>query len=51
MIEDPPLLQIRRNFARPEPATLALFANVPTEHIADAMDGRGALDPRRPHRS
>jgi 4-hydroxy-4-methyl-2-oxoglutarate aldolase len=44
MIEDPPLLQIRRNFARPGPATLGLFANVPTEHIADAMDGRGALD-------
>ena len=44
MIEDPPLLQIRRNFPRPEAALLARFANVQTEHLADAMDGRGALD-------
>jgi 4-hydroxy-4-methyl-2-oxoglutarate aldolase len=44
MIEDPPLLQIRRNFKRPEPALLQRFAGVPTEHVADAMDGRGALD-------
>src|SRR5436190_9163217 len=44
MIEDPPLLQIRRNFARPDRALLQRFAGVPTEHIADAMDGRGALD-------
>lgn len=44
MIEDPPLLQIRRNFRRPEAALLQRFAGVPTEHLADAMDGRGALD-------
>jgi len=44
MIEEPPLLQIRRNFARPDTAVLARFANVPTEHLVDAMDGRGALD-------
>ena len=46
MIEDPPLLQIRRNFVRADPALLARFANVPTGHLADAMDGRGALDHR-----
>ena len=44
MIEDPPLLQIRRNFARPDAAMIARFVGVPTEHLVDAMDGRGALD-------
>jgi len=44
MIEDPPLLQIRRNFVRPDQALLDRFAGVPTEHWADAMDGRGALE-------
>ena len=46
MIEDPPLLQIRRNFQRPDGALLERFANVITEHLVDAMDGRGALDHR-----
>ena len=46
MIEDPPLLQIRRRFARPDAALVAKFAHVPTEHLADAMGGRGALDYR-----
>jgi len=46
MIEEPPLLQIRRHFARPDAAVLARFANVLTEHLVDAMDGRGALDHR-----
>lgn len=46
MIEDPPLLQIRRRFARPDVALIAKFAEVPTEHLVDAMDGRGALDYR-----
>ena len=44
MIEDPPLQQIRRNFARPAHEVLARFNGVPTEHLVDAMDGRGALD-------
>ena len=44
MIEDPRLLRIRRSIARPDPAVLARFADVQTEHLADAMDGRGALD-------
>ena len=46
MIEDPPLLQIRRNFLRPAASILERFASVPTEHLVDAMDGRGALDYR-----
>ena len=46
MIEDPPLLQIRRRFPRPDAALVASFADVPTEHLVDAMDGRGALDYR-----
>lgn len=44
MIEDPPLLQIRRNFVRPDSALLARFAGVPTEYLTDAMNGRGALE-------
>jgi len=44
MIEDPPLLQIRRNWKRPDSAMIQRFVDVPTEHLADAMDGRGALD-------
>ena len=46
MIEDPPQLQIRRRFPRPDAALVASFADVPTEHLVDAMDGRGALDYR-----
>jgi 4-hydroxy-4-methyl-2-oxoglutarate aldolase len=46
MIKDPPLLTIRRNFARPSPEQISAFANVPTGHAVDAMGGRGALDYR-----
>jgi 4-hydroxy-4-methyl-2-oxoglutarate aldolase len=46
MIEETPLLQIRRSFMRPEQSILDKFANVQTEHLVDAMDGRGALDYR-----
>jgi 4-hydroxy-4-methyl-2-oxoglutarate aldolase len=46
MIEDPPLLRIRRNFPRPTPAQLAAFANLQTGYVTDAMGGRGALDHR-----
>ncbi|MGH7123137.1 MAG: RraA family protein [Stellaceae bacterium] len=44
MIEDPPLLTIRRRIPRPDPARLASLAGVQTGHLVDAMDGRGALD-------
>ena len=43
MIEDPPLLAIRRGFARPSPAQLAAFAGMPTGYVVDALGGRGAL--------
>lgn len=46
MIEDPPLLTVRRRFARPTRAQLDAFAGVPTGFVADAMNGRGALDAR-----
>ena len=46
MIEDPPLLTLRRNFPRPAPEALAALTNVPTGYLVDAMSGRGALDYR-----
>lgn len=46
MIEPPPLLTIRRRFARPSKAVLAAFAGVPISQIADAQRGRGGLDHR-----
>src|SRR5215470_6583936 len=46
MIEDPPLLTIRRALERPERALIEAFANTPTGFIVDAMQGRGALDSR-----
>ncbi|MFM8679860.1 MAG: RraA family protein [Alphaproteobacteria bacterium] len=46
MIEDPPLLTVRRRFARPTRAQFDAFAGVPTGFVADAMNGRGALDAR-----
>ncbi len=44
MIEDPPLLKLRRNFPRPSAEQLAAFADVPTGFIVDALHGRAALD-------
>src|SRR6201999_645092 len=46
MIKDPPLLRIRRKFARPSKKILAAFAGIPTGFVTDAMNGRGALDYR-----
>lgn len=46
MIENPPLLQIRRNFPRPDDRDLAALAGLQTGYITDAMGGRGALDYR-----
>lgn len=43
MIENPPLLTIRRNFPRPTADQLAAFAGSPTGHLVDSMNGRGAL--------
>jgi 4-hydroxy-4-methyl-2-oxoglutarate aldolase len=46
VIEDPPLLTVRRRFPRPSAAQLTAFANTPTGFVVDAMNGRGALDYR-----
>lgn len=45
MLEDPPLLVIRKSFERPPAAKLARLEGVQTGHVVDAMSGRGALDP------
>lgn len=44
MLEDPPLLVIRRSFQRPPAAKLTRIEGVQTGHVVDAMNGRGALD-------
>ncbi|HEY1719873.1 MAG TPA: hypothetical protein VGG27_01410 [Magnetospirillaceae bacterium] len=46
MIKDPPLLKIRRAFARPPSTVLAGFKGVPTGYLVDAMGGSGCLDYR-----
>jgi 4-hydroxy-4-methyl-2-oxoglutarate aldolase len=43
MIEDPPLLTIKRRFERPAPDIISAFSGVPVSQIVDAMGGRGAL--------
>ena len=44
MIEDTPLLKVRRKFARPDTKTVAAFQGVMTGHLVDALGGMGALD-------
>jgi 4-hydroxy-4-methyl-2-oxoglutarate aldolase len=46
MIEDPPLLIVRRRFARPSAGQLKPFAGLQTGFAVDAMNGRGGLDAR-----
>jgi 4-hydroxy-4-methyl-2-oxoglutarate aldolase len=46
MIEDPPLLQIRRKFARPSRLQIEALTGLQTGFVIDAMNGRGALDGR-----
>src|SRR5262245_59315972 len=43
MIEDPPLLTIRRRFDRPDGEVIRGFTGVPVSQVVDAMGGRGAL--------
>ena len=43
MIDEPPLLTIRRRFPRPTPEQVAAFGSVPTGNLVDAMGGRGCL--------
>lgn len=46
MIDDPPLLTIRRGFSRPDPALVEALRGIPTGFAVDAMDGSGALHHR-----
>lgn len=46
MINDPPLLTVRRHFPRPDAQTVRQLRNTPTGFLADCMSGRGALDYR-----
>jgi 4-hydroxy-4-methyl-2-oxoglutarate aldolase len=46
VIEDHPLLRIRRRFPRPTAEQLAAFAGLQTGYVVDALGGSGALDPR-----
>jgi 4-hydroxy-4-methyl-2-oxoglutarate aldolase len=43
MIEDPPLLTIKRHFERPAAEIIRAFSGVPVSQVVDAMGGRGAL--------
>jgi len=44
MIENPPILTIHRGNRRPDKAMIEAFRGACTSHLADAMDGRGAVD-------
>ncbi len=44
MIADPPVLRIRRHFARPSVEIVEAFRGASTGHLVDAMGGAGALD-------
>lgn len=45
MLEEPPILQIRRPTQRPTVAQIAALKDQPTGFLCDAMDGKGAIDP------
>jgi 4-hydroxy-4-methyl-2-oxoglutarate aldolase len=45
VIEEPPLLTLRRNFSRPTAAQVKALAGMPTGWLVDALGGRGALAP------
>lgn len=45
MIDDPPLITLRRKVPRPTPAQIAALDGVPTGFIVDALGGRGAMGP------
>ncbi len=44
MLEENPILTIRRNFERPSADTVSAFAGTPTGFLVDCMEGSGALD-------
>ncbi|MEO0671904.1 MAG: RraA family protein [Pseudomonadota bacterium] len=44
MLKEPPLLEIKRTWPRPDLDRLAAFDGAQTGHLVDALSGRGALD-------
>lgn len=44
MLDDPPLITLRRRFPRPSPEQVEAFRGALTGNVADALGGRGALD-------
>jgi len=46
MLHNPPLLTLHRGHRRPAAALVEAFRGAQTSHLADAMDGRGAVDYR-----
>lgn len=44
MIENQPVLTIHRGHRRPDARLIEAFRGAQTSHLADAMDGRGAVD-------
>ncbi|MAE63197.1 MAG: aldolase [Phycisphaeraceae bacterium] len=44
MIDEPPILKIRRHFPRPTAAQIEALRDTPTSFAVDAMDGHGAVD-------
>jgi len=44
MIEEPPILTVRRTFSRPTAAQVDAFRATQTGFVVDALDGRGGLD-------
>ena len=44
MIEEPPILTIKRDFNRPTADQVAAFQGVPSSVVSDALEGNGALD-------
>lgn len=46
MIDNQPVLTIHRGHRRPAPSLVEAFRGAATSHLADAMNGRGALDYR-----
>jgi 4-hydroxy-4-methyl-2-oxoglutarate aldolase len=45
MLDEPPLLTIKKSFARPTPAQIARLEGVTTGWVVDAQQGRAALAP------
>ncbi len=43
MLEDPPLLVVKKSWVRPAPEKLKRLAGAQTGHLVDAMNGRGAM--------